>query len=113
VNYSPGMPAIQPTRGTLSPSFTAVDAASYVHARYPDATIREIAFLPTRVLAERRHTSSLDFGRPDDYLICVVTLRGNFDISHPFINKKMPAFHTNNLFFDAETGNLFMESIGL
>jgi len=108
---APGASAIRPTRPTTdpaAPAFTTQDVTDYVNAN-PIAqtvpgtkpTIESIQFLPNRDVNARFTTST---GRPDDALMCLVTLRGSFLVAGPAGEANIKS-DVAYWVFDAHTGN--------
>jgi hypothetical protein len=106
-----GATAIRPTRSTTdpaTPAFTTQDVTDYVDAHPIEQTvpgtkptIESIQFLPNREVNSRFTTST---GRPDDALMCLVTLRGSFFEAGPAGGAGIKS-DVAYWVFDAHTGN--------
>ena len=106
-----GASAIRPTRPTsdpATPAFTTQDVTDYVNAHpigqtAPGTmpTIESIAFLPNRDIDARFTTRT---GRPDDALMCLVTLRGSFLEAGPAGQANIKS-NVAYWVFDAHSGN--------
>jgi hypothetical protein len=111
-----GLDAIEPRVAAApgAPSFTAADVAAYL-AKHPHSdadlskappVIASIEFLTTQNLAARLGAAP---DRPPEYLVCLVTLSGDFTVSGP------EGGYTSSIgyqLFDAQTGNLLIEGVG-
>lgn len=113
-----GATAIRPTRPTMdpaTPAFTVQDVTNYVNANPIEQTvpgtkptIESIEFLPNRDVNARFTTST---GRPDDALMCLVTLRGSFLVAGPGGEANIKS-NVAYWVFDAHTGNELLVVVG-
>ncbi len=105
-----GGPAITPTRaGQMMPTFDEADVRAYVQA-HPNvskglnpgpAVVDSIEFMSQREL-RTRFGSGADLGKPDDAVLCVVTVHGMF-LRAP--ESTSPSLLTKRVVFDGRTGN--------
>jgi hypothetical protein len=102
-------------------TFSARDAGAFVEAhgfaggkiRSTTATaVEKVEFLPNREVTIRLRTSPN--GLPDDTLLCLVTVRGSFDVVGPprRDGRVVNTSNTAYVVFDAHTGNLLMRVQG-
>ncbi len=120
----PGGRAIQPhitPKEPLSPAFTAQDVIDYVRTHphgdsMGDAsaiTVERVDFLLRGELEQR--FPGLRTYVPNNTLICVVTLRGTFQVSAPpLLQQRLPNASSDTAYqlFDAQTGNILTETVG-
>lgn len=112
---NPGSWAIRPRLGITSPpTYTEQDARDYVERsgpwnpayNAPAPTIADVQFITAQaacgVIGKR-------INRPDDTLVCLVTLRGDFAILGPPSVRHLG--NTEYLVFDGTTGNLIGASL--
>lgn len=110
------MPAIsaRPVADPALPGFAAQDAIAYVTSNpiggkitaNTPALVENGEFLPSREVAARLR---LRTGMPDDALLCLVTLRGDFTVSS---RGRGSTSDTAYQVFDARTGNLLIRAAG-
>ncbi len=102
--------AITPTHpGQAPPTFDEADVRAYVqghpnvsHGLDPGpATVDSIEFMSLREFRARFGSGS-DFGKPDDAVLCVVTVHGLF-FRAP--ESTAPSLQTMRVIFDGRTGN--------
>lgn len=102
--------AITPTHpGQAPPTFDEADVRAYVqghpnvsHGLDPGpATVDSIEFMSLREFRARSGSGS-DFGKPDDAVLCVVTVHGLF-FRAP--ESTAPSLQTMRVIFDGRTGN--------
>lgn len=114
-----GVPAIRPSiadAGPGQPVFTADDVMGYVLAHGIQGmrfvsdgpnTVESVEFLSAREVNARLHTAN---GQPDDALLCLVIVRGNFTLFTPLAGRTQ-SFTIASLVFDARTGNILSQGL--
>lgn len=105
-----GTPAITPTHpGQAPPTFDEADVRVYAQA-HPNvspglepgpAVVDRVEFMSLREFSARFGSGS-DFGKPDDAVLCVVTVHGLF-FRAP--ESTAPSLQTMRVIFDGRTGN--------
>jgi hypothetical protein len=117
-----GIPAISPTTKSAAPgtpAFTEDDVRAYLASHsIPDltsghtATVEQVEFITNRDLRARFGHGS---GGPDDRLVCLVTLRGEFSPSlPPALQQRGKPRVTSPMIrhvYDAHTGNRLIEGL--
>jgi hypothetical protein len=123
-HYPPGSPAIQPhVNGATgnAPTFTSTDAAQYVTAHgFPGGVpvqgshlvITNIQFMTAKVANAQFIKTGID--RPDDALVCVVQVKGPFNLIYAHLSPtdyakhNVPVARTGFIVYDARTGNFLL-----
>ena len=128
-SYVPGNPAIKPSTSqnalpnTSGPAFTQADVIAFFQqygffagpvVQGAQLQILTIQFVPAKQASQMMHGESV--GRPDDYLVCYVKVKGPFLLTHihgaPGSNANAPkTAESGDAVFDASTGNLLVWGI--
>jgi len=102
--------AIRPRLGdTMPPTYSAQDARDYIGRHGPwIRSLKTPRITAVRFMSARSACFEIGqaISRPDDALVCLVTLRGNFAVTNGPPSVHHAVGNTEYLIFDATTGNL-------